>query len=385
MEDFKHIPKLIQKYLCDTLDVSEEKLLNDWKGKSAENNDIFQHVVSDLSLGKYLMRHKKYNVDDGWLELNRKLRKGLSKRIIIGFARFAAIVLVPILATWYLFSVNTEFDTVITADTPEIREDQVSLVLSDGRVMSLDKQNQIIKEVSYVGISNDSLVGLQYQQVKRKIKDKKVLYNTLKTPCGGDYQLTLSDGTQVWLNSVSELRYPVQFTGKERRVSLNGEAYFNVVENENSPFIVDLGEQQVKVLGTEFNVSAYKDEDVVMTTLINGKVQFKSQCTEDELEPNMQCLYAKPNGKSEIRAVNVDDYTNWRQGLFVFKAMSFGKIMRQIERWYDVRVFYQKESCKSSLFWGQINKEMSLEDVLNIFSETGKVRFDYKNDRILVY
>ena len=182
-------------------------------------------------------------------------------------------------------------------------------------------------------------------------------YNMIRTPLGGEYALTLSDGTRVWLNAMSELRYPVAFGGDTREVELRGEAYFDVAEDENKPFVVRTDEFSVRVLGTSFNISAYADSPLALTTLCSGHVRL-TDCmnpgNERDLLPGEQLLFHRESRKMEIRNVDTDVFVSWREGFFQFDNHTVEEVFMILQRWYNVQVFYANAEVRQELFTGKL-------------------------------
>ncbi|MHA4811451.1 FecR family protein [Flavitalea flava] len=191
-----------------------------------------------------------------------------------------------------------------------------------------------------------------------------VLYNTLTTPRGKQFQVELPDGTKVWLNAASSIRYPTAFIGKERRVQITGEAYFEVTQQVNMPFLVESGGQKIQVLGTRFNINAYKDEEAIRTTLLEGAVRVDEGSESLVLKPGEQ---AQVGGQHIKKIVNIDPdvVMAWKNGLFTFRHAGIRMVARQLARWYDVDVEYQGAIDEGQSFTGEIGRDLLLSDVLN--------------------
>ena len=201
---------------------------------------------------------------------------------------------------------------------------------------------------------------------------------------GGLYELELSDGTRVWLNSVSQLRYPVQFAGNERKVYLSGEAYFDVQRDTTRPFIVSSDGMDVRVYGTEFNVTAYEGEPL-RTVLVNGKVGMQARSSEEIfLHPGEMGKYHAEAQKIEVQAVNTRLYTAWKDGTFAFNNETIEQIMGRLSRWYDLNVFYANEEVKSQVVDGIIPQVNNVGDILHLIEGTATVRFELKGNTVVV-
>lgn len=216
-------------------------------------------------------------------------------------------------------------------------------------------------------------------------KSKAIGYNTISTPRGKPYQIELPDGSQVWLNAASSLRFPTAFTGKERRVEITGEAYFEIAKNTAMPFFVKVKDAEVQVLGTHFNIMAYDEEDVVKTTLLQGAVRFVSTNSSLLLEPGQQSQLGK-NGQVKIeRSVNLSDVMAWKNGSFHFGSENIKVVMRQLSRWYDIDIEYQDNGTElKDQFYADIPRNTNLTDVLKVLELTGKVKFKTEGRKVIV-
>lgn len=322
--------------------------------------------------------------------LQRAITRRKKRQLVMRWSVAASVILCVALSALYLWNDSDWFfeqKFPQQANWEQSKLAEVELILADGKRVPLGGSGRQIQDHGVSGIKDDSLQGLTY--VQAKALDEKVtvvLYNTLKVPTGGFYQLELSDGTRVWLNAESELRFPVQFGTGEREVYLKGEAYFDVRKDVARRFIVHLKESNVTVLGTSFNIKAYGDEDYIYTTLVEGKVRFTSEKEHEEvtLRPGMQSVLNLKSGKTELKEVEVEQFTAWRQGRFVFPSTTLGDLMCQLKRWYDIDVVYLSPEAKGYEFRGAINRDMDLKNVLAIVEKTSNVIFDINGRTIKV-
>ena len=322
--------------------------------------------------------------------LQRAITRRKKRQLVMRWSVAASVILCVALSALYLWNDSDWFfeqKFPQQANWEQSKLAEVELILADGKRVPLGGSGRQIQDHGVSGIKDDSLQGLTY--VQAKALDEKVtvvLYNTLKVPTGGFYQLELSDGTRVWLNAESELRFLVQFGTGEREVYLKGEAYFDVRKDVARRFIVHLKESNVTVLGTSFNIKAYGDEDYIYTTLVEGKVRFTSEKEHEEvtLRPGMQSVLNLKSGKTELKEVEVEQFTAWRQGRFVFPSTTLGDLMCQLKRWYDIDVVYLSPEAKGYEFRGAINRDMDLKNVLAIVEKTSNVVFDINGRTIKV-
>ena len=258
------------------------------------------------------------------------------------------------------------------------------LMMADGKEVVLEQgQNLNILLNERVRVATSSQ-GIVYEEHGKGMVTEE--YNKLTTPVGGEYSLVLSDGTKVFLNADSELKYPIEFSDGKRIVDLKGEAYFEVHKDSLRPFIVRMNGAEVTVLGTSFNVNTYGDDGQIYTTLVNGSVRVSSMKNKQEeiLKPGMQSVMNVQSGLLTVRKVDVEPYVAWREGRFVFRAMTLDLIMRQLQRWYDFEVFYQNSELKDYEFRGVIKRDMDLDKVLSVIKATTNVDFEVKGKVITI-
>ena len=289
-------------------------------------------------------------------------------RFFIQSSRYAAALVVAVGISYLSYRMYNTFTTPskITAQLERQQSiKQPSLILSNGNIVGLckDKSSTIIDTKELEAYNNNNT--LEY-----KIKNDTVLvhkYNTIVVPRGAEYSLRLSDGTQVHLNSESIFKYPVNLQNQQRKVFLEGEAYFKVKRNKHKPFVVKAGDVNIQVLGTVFNINAYKDNNNIATTLVEGKVKIINKHGDIILKPNQQAVYSLDGIYS--REVDIKKYISWINGKFYFENIRLEKIMCQLCRWYNIEVFFINQESKNYLYTGVINKEFSLDKILKILQE----------------
>ena len=263
--------------------------------------------------------------------------------------------------------------------------DKAVLTLADGSIVILDEASEgSIARQSAVDIRKLSQGALVYQG---GMPSNEIVYNSISTPKGGKFQITLSDGTKVWLNAASSLRFPVQFVGGERRVELIGEGYFEVAENPLKPFVVDVaGREDVLVLGTHFNINSYGDEESINTTLLKGSVHVRSKASPvgRRLVPGQQHLLFS-EGRYRIRNdVDMEKTIAWKNDKFDFgESMELKSVMRQIERWYNVEIEYEGDVSSIELS-GSISRNVSAKKVFEMLELTGVASFRIREGKVLV-
>ncbi|PVD50639.1 hypothetical protein DC498_18770 [Terrimonas sp.] len=255
-----------------------------------------------------------------------------------------------------------------------------TLTLADGTKVILDSAvNGIVAEQG-----NTKVIKLGNGEIKYEHSKSlgKVLFNTMTTPAGGQYHLLLPDGTGVWLNAASSVTYPTVFTGKERMVSVTGEAYFEVTRNAAMPFKVKTGEQVIEVLGTHFNVNAYSDENTVNTTLAEGKISITDKGKTMLLQPGQQAQNNRSGNLVLIQHPDIDETLAWKDGLFRFNGTGIEAIMRQVSRWYNVEVIYKDKITEQ--FVAEIPRNVKVSKLLELLELTKQVHFTIDNRTITV-
>ncbi|MGN6421255.1 MAG: FecR family protein [Pseudobacter sp.] len=255
------------------------------------------------------------------------------------------------------------------------------LTLADGSVVALnDAQDGVLATQGGVNVVKLNNGELSYQADNKQANE--VLFNTIATPRGGKYRLTLPDGSKVWLNAESSLRYPTAFTGKTRGVVLKGEAYFEVTSNAAQPFLVEVKDLKVDVLGTRFNIMAYENETITATTLVDGAVRVSAASRQLLLKPGQQALQGEHGSMKMVNDADIQQALAWKNDYFQFNADRFDQLMRQIERWYDVSVKFEG-AVPERKFGGKISRLSPLNDVLRIL-ELSDVKFRVEGKTITV-
>lgn len=267
------------------------------------------------------------------------------------------------------------------------------LTLADGRMISLDEVTEgDLAEQAGVRVVKTTDGQLFYELI-RTVPGDEIMYNTVSTPNGGEYQLVLPDGTKVWLNAASTLRYPVRFTGDLRRVELTGEAYFEVNRSKAKdallPFVVKTTSQEVEVLGTHFNIKAYPEESITKTTLLEGSVRISIPSgnqlpATNVLKPNQQSIIKSGSHHISIAKVDPSNAIAWKNGNFAFHDNDITEVMNTISRWYNVEVEYEGDSAKNKVFGGTISKFESFEKLLETIALIGTVKFRIEGRRVIV-
>lgn len=262
------------------------------------------------------------------------------------------------------------------------------LILSDGKQINLKNHKVEFYEKNGTCIVNDTNGQLAYWQDTGTVpKEAEVVYHTLSVPSGADYILSLTDGTRIHLNCGSEFRFPVTLSGTERKVFLSGEAFFEVHQAKDWPFIVVTDEMEIRVTGTRFNVKSYREDNFVSTTLVEGAVSISSDHMDRDnirLEPSQQFKLEKNSGKTELSGVDVSLYTGWVQGMFVFKNQRLEEVMNELARWYSVKVTYIHHSVKNLRLSANLGRYEHIDTLLQIIEAINKIKVERKGDVVML-
>lgn len=393
------ITVFLEKYAADEHTEAEHQLFIDWL-KSAPISDV-ERFTAEYN-GISLKRHPPVpNVDPNLafqiekaldqFELGNKktTNKGESSTFIrrIRYISAAAIVILS-LSGYLLYTMfaRVEKPAIIGVPTKSLTNEvlpggnKARLTLSDGSVISLDDTKNG-KVASQGGTQISKLANGQVVYSVVDINQQEVLSNTLTTPRGGQFKLTLPDGSIVWLNSASSITYPTAFVGKERKVNVTGEAYFEIAHDASKPFLVSVNGMAISVLGTHFNVNAYSNEGAIKTTLLHGSVRLSKAGMATLLKPGQQAQVGEGTF-TLVNDVDLEEVVAWKNGYFSFTKADLQTVMRQIARWYDVEITYEGV-IPDRRFGGKISRNSNVAEVLKILQET-KVHFRIVGKNIVV-
>ncbi len=382
--DIERKISLIKGYLDGELSGVEMAELQSWLQNSEKNREIFRRIRDRRLLLKKLHFYQQQELETDWKVICRRTSVKRHRSLYLQLARYAA-VFIGLLAAVLIFLERSGKDVTVplaqmSADSihPGYKQAYIELV-SGERILLGDSLNRMVKDVDGAKMI-EGQEGLVVESDSCKSVPADIACNRIVVPRGGEYQMTLSDGTRVWLNSDSKLEFPVHFRGKERVVRLNGEAYFQVKRNEAMPFKVMVDQMEVKVLGTSFDIYAYDEE--VRTTLVEGAVKVTLEGESYRLVPGEQA-HVK-GGKVEVGKVDVYECIAWKEGKFVFRDKRLEEVLEILGRWYDLEIFYQNPEVKNLHFTGNILRHASIDEVLKFLAHTQLVRFDVRGRTVIV-
>ena len=380
--------EIILKKINNTQSNEEEAFFQEWINENAEHQIYFQKTKEYFETGSTF---DKYPIDLklAWKKINPNQAntkgRNWNKMIRIGTSIAAAVSL--IVAVLFVFnSLDKDATQPLAKKVEQILpgESKATLILGDGSSYNLSEAGNVQLNSGGASINSE---GSRIKYTENSKKQTQLIYNTLIIPKGGEYFLELADGTKIWINSESTLKYPVQFVGDERNVELTGEAFFEVAHNDSKPFHVLSGAQSIEVLGTEFNVSAYKDDAHIVTTLVDGKVKVYPTISNEISEillPNQQSSMNRSSGKITSSNVDPQDFIAWRSGAFHFQDQTFDSMVKILSRWYDIDVFFENEEVRNIKFTGRFKRYDDFETVIKLIERTDELKFKINGRTVII-
>lgn len=398
------------KRLLETENWSDEDRL--WLKQYLDNKEItelravaLETYNQDLAEVKNILNNKLSEQILNNVHQHILLNQPASKFRTVTFRRLAAVaaVILMVLISGLYFYLNKPTGPQLATQKPQPGKNDIApggnkaiLTLADGSKITLDDAaNGEIARQAGISIAKTSNGQLIYSIAKSKstTPTSKLVYNIIETPKGGQYQINLPDGSKIWLNSASKLRFPASFPKHESKVELTGEAYFEVAQITSSsvriPFKVTSGDQTVEVLGTHFNINAYRDEPSINTTLLEGSIRISLLPASNGGSGKKFSQLLKPGQQSEVNEIikvfnaDTEEAVAWKNGYFMFNNESIESIMRKISRWYNVDVEYRGNISQKAI-WGSVSRFKNVTEVLDMLELTGSVHFKIEERRVIV-
>lgn len=382
-KEHTQIVRLVLGYLAGQLSAEEQRQLDDWVNRSDRNRAYFHKWCDEGQQDRLLEKIAAYNTTEGWQAVvgRRKTRK--HRRWMV-----AAASVMVLIGGWgvlrYVQQAPQDHPGILQETAIQPGKRMARLLTASGESVSLDTLQQM--ELNNLKVCREQ--GTFVLQTNGPTDKKSAPeYHCVDVPDGGEFSIKLPDGTSVFLNAGSRLRFPEYFTpGQERRIYFSGEAYFDVARDTASPFLVCLEHTTVKVLGTSFNITAYPEEGREVTTLLQGTVAIEQASTGKELAltPGQQGCYDVTRQTLARQTVDVSYYTSWKDGVFAFYKQPLGQVMQSLGRWYLFEVHYADPSLSSILYTGKIARHASIQEVLHTFELMDELRFDVRGKEITV-
>nr|WP_294870461.1 FecR family protein [uncultured Pedobacter sp.] len=386
-KDIKRYRYLASKWFNNTISENELIEFNDWYNSNLDTPlDIpnsFAASEPELEARMFKKLNDKFEAEVTTEDQEGKISGRLKIKWATRIAAAASIIIAVAAGLWLYNARTIKPQSQILSQTNDIApgKNTATLTFSSGKTIQLsDKKKGIFINASYLKYNDGSTVG---SSASPEISAMGVVEGSpiiATTPKGGTYQVVLPDGTEVWLNADSKLVFPSKFTGNNRVVTLTGEAYFEVAKNKSKPFIVNTGASKIEVLGTHFNIMAYKDEADNLVTLLEGAVKVNSGTAKVLLKPGQQAEISRKNPSSIIlnNEIDTEQIIAWKNGYFMFANEPVESIMRKISRWYNVDIVYQ-DNLQDKALWGTVSRFKNVSEVLKRLELTGVVRFKIDN------
>ena len=386
----ENIARLIRHSLTGELSEQERVELEAWLRDSEEHQVLFEKIKKEIRISSERSFFCALNDEEAWQKFKIATRERKQRVYIRKILTYAAVIVLPLAVVAGFWFLNQE------KNTPPMASGRVAEITPGKSRAVLITADQIVHELNGLQEQREIEVGngmvikqgganLEYDSLVVPVQEAALAMNTLKIPRGGEFRLKLSDGTNVYLNSASELKYPVCFDEKERKVYLSGEAYFEVTKDSDRPFYVETEELQIRVYGTEFNVNT-NQPGKVHTVLVNGKVGVKKRGMTGEIvmKPGELASFDRKAGTFEVKEVDVRQYVLWKDGYFTFENESLEQILNTLSFWYDVDVFFQSESAKQLVFTGYMKRYSDISEILDAITDVVGVNFTINGKTIIV-
>ncbi|MFI3265551.1 MAG: FecR domain-containing protein [Rikenellaceae bacterium] len=370
---------LFEKLASGSLNNQESESLREWAAESPLNEEILKLISGESVYGEDIQAMLNYDQNAAWKSVKRRtLNHTLSRRGV--FSMVAAILIISTLGFVTIRRNEKRVEQVLSAIEPG--KSKAELILSDGSTQILSKQQAAL---AFEHKENAGAVVAAEQTSKPATATQEPELITLRTAEGCEYQYELPEGTIVWLNAMSSITFPREFTGKERRVQMEGEVFFDVAKDASKPFIIDVISQgQIRVLGTSFNVKAYSDGSTIETTLIEGKVWMRGNIGEPvELTPGMQAIISRESQGLEANSVNTEPMLAWKEGYFLFDNERLDNICDEFCRWYNIDIRIGSEELAAKRYSLRMLRQTDFAEILNMLVATRDIDFKISKKNVI--
>ena len=377
----EYVIRLMEAYLTGKLDDAGRKELEAWCGACEKNRKFFERVCREDRIAREVPLYAEVDGEKAFRHFQKRIR---GRKWLRRLVRCAAVLLLPlgVVAVWQWMGMEVHRDTgqeIVPGTSRAV------LTLAGGEQVCLQEGKPVEKRLEAMEVEQKEGV-LSYQTVRPVQENAEAVgYNMLATDRGGEYQLVLSDGTRVFLNAVTSLKYPVVFGGGERRVELDGEAYFEVAADSARAFVVEVGDMEVEVYGTSFDVTTFYEGEV-RTVLVEGSVGVREPGSGKvcRVVPGQMAVYDREDRSIAVKETDVTLYTAWKEGLFRFEEVRLEDIMETLSRWYDVDVFFDDDALRHTLFTGDLKRYDNIGVHLRMLEMTTNVAFEVKGNAVFV-
>lgn len=371
------IADLMVAKLNDSISQEESEQLEQWVNASKEHRLLYDRWLEGKDFLMFKAQCAEHDYSLQYHDFCQHVVSMRRRKWLRRWSVAAAVIMIPFVLSYWFYFQNETGQVVSQNDNILPGQFQALLTLPNGNTITLARNKGEIEVGNTTAIIQEDTLTYHIQEGVSADQ-----FHMISIPRGGEYILKLSDGSRIWLNSETELRYPPVFTGKERKVFLKGEAYFEVAHDSLHPFMVETGVQMLTVLGTSFSIRAYTDEHAIVTTLEAGKVDIKAHDQQVILTPGYQSNLS--DGHIEVARVNTSLYTAWHKGIFIFEDQPLKEILNTLSRWYNIEVFYASPELENIRFTGELLRYDQIQEFLEKIQVLEKVKFAIKGRTVIV-
>ena len=381
-KDFFREVYLLKKSIIDELTDAEQQQLN----KLLEDphlEKIYEQMRDGVFVEEQLKLYAHYSATHGYRNFRSRVGKNHRTIFVRPLFAAAALFLLALVGTWWLLWEKQPVQTAVTRNTLAVipaGTQKAQLILADGQVVDIAEKSTHTQSEAGAQIAIEEGTVTYQKGIEQPIE---TVYNKLITPLGGECYLVLEDGTKVWLNAGSTLQFPVAFVAAERKVFLEGEAYFDVTPN-TKPFLVETSFGSVTVLGTAFGITAYSDESTCVTTLVRGKISFTTDTQAPMYALPGEQIVATKTGEMWKQEVDVEEFVGWKDGLYVFRQCSIAQIMKTLERWYNISVTIEDDELSHLQYTGNLKRYDHINVILDALKSTGDIEYTIDGNQIKI-
>lgn len=392
-DETKRIPMLILKRLTGKMTAEEKNELQQWADKAEANEALVKRLTDNENLKRELRRRRAITTRRQMNDMKARIERefgavnSITKDVTDASHSTVRSWLKPLIGAAAMAIIIGGAAVWMNGKTDYGHEPAKPTVAKNTETVSHGTTQAVLTFDNGVSIELDADSAANVEAIAKAVEGDEPRTMSLATPRGGEFKVTLEDGTEVWLNAQSCLRYPESFGSNERKVQLEGEAYFKVAKNTEKPFIVESGGQQVRVTGTEFNINSYNEDASIYTTLVNGSIALRpinGNGGELVLRPGNQAVFDKADEHASVRTVDTAVVTSWRGGSFVFEHQTLEQIMVTLSRWYDFEYEFKADSKRNIVFMGSVPRYGEFADVLRILEMSGNIKFELNGKKLAI-
>ena len=366
-------------YFCHELKDKEQQEVEEWLAASEQHRKIYRQICRTILWTRWSRKEQSIN---GQIAL-RRLKRKQYQPFFSGWRYVAALAILSLLVAGGLLWKQAVQPTTVNMAEVQPGSSKARLILSTGEQIDITRKKATVTEQNGSVLKWDTTGQIHYQHSGRT--GEALIHNRIEIPRGGEFQITLSDGTRVWLNAASELEYPVEFAADMREVKLQGEAYFEVATDADHPFLVRVGHYCLQVYGTKFNLNTYEPNRIEVA-LVEGSIGFQANedVPEVRLIPNQVGIADPTSGRTQIYDTDISPHIAWKNNDMVFVNERLESIMQKVERWYDVEVGFGKAELKELRFYGDVKRYADIRELLAYLEQTSRAQFKIEGRMVVI-